>query len=131
MVEFNLAINFDEYHYLVERNKKRSHPMIKPCKSNLTSTKYRSAEALFYLFNLGRYEEEIASYDKPQQINPDDPISYYNKACAYSLQNAIKLALENLQKAIQLSPEEYREMSKTDSDFDNIRNYPRFQALIQ
>jgi tetratricopeptide (TPR) repeat protein len=83
------------------------------------------------LSNLGRYEEAIASYDQALQIKPDDPSSYYNKACAYSLQNAIELALENLPKATQLDPEKYRELAKTDSDFENIRHDPRFQALIQ
>ncbi|BBC26334.1 tetratricopeptide repeat protein [Pseudanabaena sp. ABRG5-3] len=79
----------------------------------------------------GRNEEAIAAYDQALQIKPDDPSAYYNKACAYSLQNQIELALENLQKAIQLDPEKYRELAKTDSDFDNIRHDPRFQALIQ
>ncbi|TYQ27619.1 tetratricopeptide repeat protein [Pseudanabaena sp. UWO311] len=85
----------------------------------------------FALFNLGKYEEAINSYDKALEIKPDEPKFYYNKACAYSLLNTIKLALENLQKAIQLDPEKSREMAKTDSDFDNIRHDPRFQALIQ
>jgi tetratricopeptide (TPR) repeat protein len=83
------------------------------------------------LGNLCRYEEAITSYKKALEIKPDDPNPYFNKACAYSLQNQIELALENLQKAIQLNPEKCREMSKTDSDFDNIRHDPRFQALIQ
>ena len=53
----------------------------------------------------------------------------YSKACCYALQNRLELALENLQKAIQLD-NEYREMAKTDSDFDNIRNDVRFQELL-
>ena len=65
------------------------------------------------------------------EIKPDDPDPYYNKACTYSLQDQIELALENLQKAIQFNTEKYREMAKTDSDFDNICHDPRFQALIQ
>jgi tetratricopeptide (TPR) repeat protein len=69
--------------------------------------------------------------NKALEIKPNDPNIYYNKACAYSLQNQIEPALENLQKAIQLNPEKYREMVKTDSDFDNIRHDPHFQALIQ
>ena len=85
----------------------------------------------FALVNLGRNEEAINSYDKALEIKPDDPNLYYNKACAYSLQKQIELALESLKKAIQLNYEKYREMSKTDSNFDNIRHDPRFQALIQ
>ena len=83
------------------------------------------------LKKLGRNEEAIASYDRALQIKPDLHEAWYNKACAYSLQNNIELALENLQKAIQINPEKYRELAKTDSDFENIRHDPRFQALIQ
>jgi hypothetical protein len=39
-------------------------------------------------------------------------------------------ALENLAKAIQLKPDENRELAKTDSDFDTIRDDPRFQTLL-
>jgi tetratricopeptide (TPR) repeat protein len=84
-----------------------------------------------WLKKLGRNEEVIAAYDQALQFKPDYPSPYYNKACVYSLQNQIELALENLQKAIQLDPEKYREMAKTDSDFVNIRHDRRFQALIQ
>jgi len=83
------------------------------------------------LGDLRRYEDAIASYHKALAIKPDYYQAFYNKACAYSLQNQIELALENLQKAIQLAPEKYREMAKNDSDFDNIPCYSHFQELIQ
>jgi tetratricopeptide (TPR) repeat protein len=83
------------------------------------------------LLNLERNEEAITSYDRALEIKPDDRHVFYNKACAYSLHNQIELALKNLQKAIQLNPEEYRKTAKTESSFDNIRHDPRFQALIQ
>jgi len=57
--------------------------------------------------------------------------SFYNQACSYALQGKVEQAIENLQQAIKLSPEKYREMAKTDSDFDIIRDSERFQALIQ
>jgi tetratricopeptide (TPR) repeat protein len=83
------------------------------------------------LGNLGRFEEAIAAYDQALKFKPDEPNNWYNKACAYALHGNIALAIENLQQAISLNPEEYREMAKTDSDFDNIRADERFQALIQ
>jgi hypothetical protein len=39
--------------------------------------------------------------------------------------------IQNLQRTINLNPDEWREMAKTDSDFDSIRCDVRFQALIQ
>ncbi|WP_016865047.1 TPR end-of-group domain-containing protein, partial [Fischerella muscicola] len=82
------------------------------------------------LRQLGRYEEAIASYDKALEIKPDYHQAWYNKACCYALQVNIEQAIENLQKAIILNPE-CREMAKTDSDFDSIRDDERFQELIE
>ena len=39
--------------------------------------------------------------------------------------------IQNLERAINLNPDKYREIAKTDSDFDNVRSDTRFQALIQ
>ena len=83
------------------------------------------------LGNLGRYEEAIAAYDAALQIKPDYESVFYNKACAYALKNEIEPALDHLAQAIQLNPEKNREMAKTDSDFDNLRDDPRFQALLR
>ncbi len=83
------------------------------------------------LRNLGCTEEAIASYDQALKFKPDYHQAWYNKACYYALQGNIEQALENLQQAINLNCEEYREMAKTDSDFDGIREDERFQALIQ
>ena len=85
----------------------------------------------YALYNLGRLEEAIASYDKALKIKPDEPGAFYNKACCYALQSQIDQAIQNLQQAIDQNPEKYREMAKTDSDFDSIRSHTRFQALIQ
>ncbi len=58
-------------------------------------------------------------------------VAWYNKACSYSLQGNIEQAIENLKTAISLNLDKYREMAKTDSDFDAIREDERFQELIK
>ncbi len=79
---------------------------------------------------MGRLEEAVASYDKAVEIKPDFHQAWYNKACYYALQNNIEQAIENLQIAINLNPEKYQKMAKTDRDFDTIRDNERFQKLI-
>ncbi|MEH2054633.1 MAG: tetratricopeptide repeat protein [Nostoc sp.] len=85
----------------------------------------------YALVNLENYEQAIASYDQVLKLKPDAREAWYNKASCYALQGNIEQALENLQQAINLSHEKYREIAKSDSDFDSIREDERFQALIQ
>lgn len=83
------------------------------------------------LGDLSKYEDAITSFDKSLQINPDKHEAYYSKACAYALKGDLELALINLGKAINFLPQQYSELAKINSDFDNIRHDPRFQTLIQ
>jgi superkiller protein 3 len=46
------------------------------------------------------------------------------------LQGDIERAIENLTQAIHLNPKQYRELAKTDADFDAIRPDDRFEALL-
>lgn len=73
--------------------------------------------------------KRIADYNRAIQLQPDLAVAYYNKARAYSLQRDIKAASENLKQAIVLGAG-FRNMAKTDADFDNIRQDKQFQALV-
>ncbi|MGB3421144.1 MAG: tetratricopeptide repeat protein [Dolichospermum sp.] len=80
---------------------------------------------------LGKKKEAIIAYDTSINIKPDYYEAWYNKACCYISLKNLDQAIYNLQQAINLNSEECRELTRTDSDFDNIRNDPRFQALLQ
>jgi tetratricopeptide (TPR) repeat protein len=82
------------------------------------------------LRKLGRYEEAIASYDMALEIKPDDPGALYNKACCYGLQNQAERASDFLKQAIDLYVE-CRDMAKTDTHFDLIRESDRFRAVVE
>ncbi|MGB0561045.1 MAG: tetratricopeptide repeat protein [Spirulinaceae cyanobacterium] len=79
--------------------------------------------------NLGKAEKAIRSYEHALEIKPDKHEAWYNKSCAHALQNQLNNALESLTKAIELDPK-YRELAKTDTDFEPIRHDPRFQTLL-
>jgi len=82
------------------------------------------------LGNLKRHEEAITSYGHSLELNWDNPDAFYNQACCYALVGNAKLAVESLQRAIQLAPDECYEMAIVDIDFDTIRSTPQFQALM-
>lgn len=77
-----------------------------------------SVEAQISQFAGQDYKKAIASYNQALKFKTDDHEAWYNKAYIYALQGNIEQILENLQKAINLSPDECREWAKTDSDFD-------------
>ncbi|MER3435672.1 MAG: hypothetical protein C4288_20350, partial [Leptolyngbya sp. ERB_1_1] len=83
----------------------------------------------FALMQLRQLDAAHESYDQAILLNPNDTRAHYNKACCYGLQAQIDLAIATLQQAILLSSE-CREMAKTDSGFDLIRQDDRFKALI-
>ena len=81
------------------------------------------------LMQLGQFEAAHESFDRAISLKPDDGGAHYDKACCYGLQGKIELAIETLQHSIALDSK-YRDMAKTDSDFDGIRQDERFRALI-
>ncbi|MBW4661301.1 MAG: tetratricopeptide repeat protein [Drouetiella hepatica Uher 2000/2452] len=83
----------------------------------------------FALMQLMQFEAAHESFDRAIFLKPDDATAHYNKACCYGLQKNIDLAIETLQYAITLDSEN-RELAKTDSDFDGIRESDRFRELI-
>ncbi|MGI8500145.1 MAG: tetratricopeptide repeat protein [Hassallia sp.] len=83
------------------------------------------------LRKLQRYEEAIFSYNKALELQHDFHWSYHHKARCYALQGNHDLALESLQQAINLKVDKHRELAKTNSDFDALRQDHRFQQLIK
>lgn len=82
------------------------------------------------LAKLQQYEEAIACYDQVTQIKLDFYLAWLSKARCYALQGNYNSALDNLQKAINLNSDKCREMVKTDSSFDKMREDESFKELI-
>ena len=81
------------------------------------------------LVYLERYSEALASFDKALMFEPNNHEALLNKAWLYSLQGNTNDALNFLEEAIILN-DDYRNLAKNDIAFDNIRQDPRFQELI-
>ena len=78
---------------------------------------------------LGRYDEALADYNQALELRPDHEGTLYNLACLFSLWGKPDDALSYLEKAIA-KDKKFREDAKTDKDFDNIRDDPRFKKLV-
>ena len=81
------------------------------------------------LKRLGQLQEAITALAQGIDICGDDPILAYNLSCYHSLAGNVPAAIEYLTKAI-ISDDRFRSLTSCESDFDPIRNDPRFVAVI-
>ena len=66
------------------------------------------------LYRLGRYPEALASYNQALSLEPDFDAAFYGKARVYAVSGKLQLAIDNLCRAIALSPEEYSHIAAND-----------------
>jgi len=64
-------------------------------------------------------------------IGADDPLTQYNLACGYTKLGDTEQALDLLERMLPNVGAEIRMWIKHDSDFDALRNNPRFQKLLE
>lgn len=78
----------------------------------------------------GEYKKALAQYRRGLELDPKHSIIHYNIACTYSRMKKIEPALEALERAIAHGYRDAAWMLK-DADLENLRDHPRFKALIQ
>jgi len=88
----------------------------------------RSAPALGY-FATQDYDKAYDVLMQAHEEFPDDATVLYNLACAESLLGRTDDAIGHLQQSIE-DGERFRELAQTDTDFDAIREDPRFKELV-
>jgi tetratricopeptide (TPR) repeat protein len=73
---------------------------------------------------IGRNEDALNSFDRALEINPDDAdaVTWYGRALTLNKLNKHETAIE--------IESQYRDMADEDPNFDNLRDNPQFQALI-
>jgi serine/threonine protein kinase/Tfp pilus assembly protein PilF len=77
---------------------------------------------------LGEVEPALEFARRSLAIDPDDPMLLYNVACTYSMVGKTDDALDCLERSIDRGFG-HREWIDHDSDFDSIRDLPRFKAI--
>lgn len=81
------------------------------------------------LLRLGERERGLEWIDRAVSIDADDLLVLYNIGCAYALAGEPERALDALERALVHGFGNLRWL-ENDSDFDSIREHPRFGALL-
>ena len=81
------------------------------------------------LYEAGEYAAAADRGAALVEASPGYPSLVYNLACCESLAGRTADALQHLEQAIELS-DRSREWARGDSDFDAIRDEPRFRELV-
>lgn len=75
-----------------------------------------------------RWDDVKALYYEGLQLHPGNASLLYNLACAEALAGEKDAALEHLAEAVKHP--RFREFAETDTDFDSLRDDPRFSAAL-
>jgi mannose-6-phosphate isomerase-like protein (cupin superfamily) len=77
----------------------------------------------------GRYDDAVALMLADADAYPDHPGFLYNLACYEALANSREDALTHLARAVELNPR-FVEFAAKDSDFESLRDDPRFDEVL-
>jgi tetratricopeptide (TPR) repeat protein len=69
-----------------------------------------------------RVDEQLA------QLQPHNPLVFYNLACSHSLNGEVDQAAEALEKALNLGYRDFRWLA-TDPDLRQLRKHPRYRDI--
>ena len=89
---------------------------------------YLGATALVTLGQNDRAKEWLA---RTLAIDPDDILTQYNAACIYSRLGEIDTAFDLLERLLPHANHETKAWIKHDSDFDPLRDHPRYQKILE
>lgn len=81
------------------------------------------------LYQAGDYEEAADLGRKALEEHPEYSELFYNVACCESLAGRTADAIAHLRQAVERS-EHLRDLARSDSDFDRIRDDPAFAELV-
>jgi len=79
---------------------------------------------------MGQRERASQSAARAREMDPEEPSILYNVACVYSLLGQVETAMDCLEEAVTHGFSD-RQWLMHDSDFDALRDNPRFQALLK
>ena len=88
---------------------------------------YLGAISLEYLGDVQKAQEWA---ERALQLDPSHPVMLYNLGCFHAVGGRVDLAIDHLERAVELGFH-HRDWFLSDADLENVRDHPRFQALIE
>ena len=76
----------------------------------------------------GRFTDGLSVDEKLAQLEPENPVVFYNLACSYSLIEEYDRAIQALEKAFALGYQDFNWLAK-DPDLKSLRAQPIFEPL--
>lgn len=76
----------------------------------------------------GRYNEGLTVDERLAQLEPDNPLVFYNLACSYSLTDQCDRAADAVEKALELGYDDFKWLAK-DPDLRKLREHPRYVQI--
>jgi len=83
-----------------------------------------------HLASLGEVERATRWANRALLLEPDDPNGLYNLACAFALMGERDRAIGFLERSLGQQIPEFITWAKNDGDLNNLRDHPRYQALV-
>jgi tetratricopeptide (TPR) repeat protein len=76
----------------------------------------------------GRYSEGLNVDERLAELEPENPLVFYNLACSYSLTDQCDRAADAIEKALSLGYRDFNWLIK-DPDLKKLRVHPRYKAI--
>lgn len=76
----------------------------------------------------GRYSEGLSVDERLAELEPQNPLVFYNLACSYALLDRCEAAADALERALRLGYRDFKWLSR-DPDLKKLRTHPRYKAI--
>jgi tetratricopeptide (TPR) repeat protein len=78
----------------------------------------------------GRYNEGLGVDEQLAELEPENPLVFYNLACSYSLTDQCDQAAAAVEKAIQLGYRDFKWLAK-DPDLRKLREHSGYKRIAE
>jgi tetratricopeptide (TPR) repeat protein len=76
----------------------------------------------------GRFEQSLEIDRRLSELEPGNPLVFYNLACSYSLNGNLDSAAVSLERALSLGYDDFKWLAK-DPDLRQLRKHPLFRPI--